>query len=125
MIISEGNVIISLDEHISSIVITEDSVLIVCKNSKYALFSMDGTQITEHKFSSITYETNNRYAVVENKVKGHIDSLGNYIESSAVSITDDGITIFVIMDKYGLRYSNGEIIIPAEYASIKFLEGNC
>ena len=121
----EGNVVFSLDEHISSIVITEDSVLIVCKNlivRKYALYSIDGGQITEHKFSSITFETNNRYAVVEKKVKGHIDSLGNYIESSAESITDDGITIFVIMEKYGLRYSNGEIILPAEYSSIKYLK---
>ena len=118
----EGNVILSLDEHISSIVITEDSVLIVCRNDKYALYSINGDQITEHKFSTITYETNNCYAVVEGKVKGHIDSLGNYIESSAESITDDGITIFVIMEKYGLRYTNGEIIIPAEYTSIKFLK---
>ena len=119
---SKGNVILSMDEHISSIVITEESVLIVCKNSKYALYSMDGTQITGYKFSSITYETNNRYAVVKNKVKGHIDSLGNCIESFAKSITDDGITIFVIMEKYGLRYSNGEIIMPAEYTSIKLLK---
>lgn len=118
----EGNVILSLEEHISSIVITEDSVLIVCRNDKYALYSINGDQITEHKFSAITYETNNCYAVVEGKVKGHIDSLGNYIESSAESITDDGITIFVIMEKYGLRYTNGEIIIPAEYTSIKFLK---
>ena len=118
----EGNVILSLDEHISSLLITEDSVLILCRNSKYALYSIDGAQITDQKFSSITYETNNRYAVVENKVEGHIDSLGNYIESSAESITDDGITIFVIMGKYGLRYSHGDIIIPAEYTSIKFLK---
>ena len=121
----EGNVVFSLDEHFSSIVITEDSVLIVSKTliaRKYALYSIDGRQITEHKFSSITFETNNRYAVVEKKVKGHIDSLGNYIESSAESITDDGITIFVIMEKYGLRYSNGEIILPAEYSSIKYLK---
>lgn len=118
----EGNVILSLEEHISSIVITEDSVLIVCRNDKYALYSINGDQITEHKFSTITYETNNCYAVVEGKVKGHIDSLGNYIESSAESITDDGITIFVIMEKYGLRYTNGEIILPAEYSSIKYLK---
>lgn len=96
--------------------------MIVCRNDKYALYSINGDQITEHKFSAITYETNNCYAVVEGKVKGHIDSLGNYIESSAESITDDGITIFVIMEKYGLRYTNGEIIIPAEYTSIKFLK---
>lgn len=118
----EGNVIISLEEHISSIVITEDPVLIVCRNDKYALYSINGVQITEHKFSTITYKTNNCYAVVEGKIKGHIDSLGNYIESSAESITDDGITIFVIMEKYGLRYTNGEIIIPAEYTSIKILK---
>ncbi len=118
---SEGNVIISLDEHISSIVFTEDSVLIVCRNSKYALYSIDGVQITEHKFSSITYETNNRYAIVENNVEGYIDALGNYIESSAISITDDGITIFVIMEKYGLRDSSGNIIIPTEYTSISYL----
>ena len=118
----EGNVIFSLDEHISNVVFTDDSVLIVCRNSKYALYSIGGGKITEHKFSSITYETNNRYEVVENKVKGHIDSHGNYIESSAKSITDDGIAIFVIMEKYGLRYSTGEIIIPAEFTSIKFLK---
>lgn len=118
---SEGNVIISLDEHISSIVFTEDSVLIVCRNSKYALYSIDGVQITEHRFSSITYETNNRYAIVENNVEGYIDALGNYIESSAISITDDGITIFVIMGKYGLRDSYGNIIIPTEYTSISYL----
>ncbi len=95
--------------------------MIVCKNSEYALYSIRGIQITEHKFSSITYKTNNRYAVVENNVAGHIDSLGNYIESSAISITDDGITIFVIMGKYGLRDSDGNIIIPSEYNSISYL----
>lgn len=117
----EGNVIFSLEEHISSIDFTEDSGLIVCKNGKYALYSIDGTKRTEYKFSSIKYETNNRYAVVENNVKGHIDSLGNYIESSAVSITDDGITIFVIMDKYGLRDSDGNIIMPSKFTSISYL----
>lgn len=117
----EGNVIFSLEEHISSIDFTEDSTLIVCRNCKYALYSIDGTKRTEYKFSSITYETNNRYAVVENNIKGHIDSHGNYIESSAVSITDDGITIFVIMGKYGLRDSDGNIIMPSKYTSISYL----
>lgn len=117
----EGNVIFSLEEHFSSIDFTDDSMLIVCKNSKYALYSIDGKQRTRHKFSSITYETNNRYAVVMNNIEGYIDSLGNYIESSAVSVTDDGITIFVIMGKYGLRDSNGNIIISPEYASISYL----
>lgn len=118
---SKGKVIFSLEEHISSIDFTKDSVLIVCKNNKYALYSIDGIQRTEYKFSSIAYETNNRYAVVKNNVNGHIDSLGDYIESSAVPITNDGITIFVIMEKYGLRDSDGNIIIPPKYTSISYL----
>lgn len=118
---SEGNVILSLDDHISSIVLTEDSLMIVCKENKYALYTTEGIQITEHKFLSIVYETNNRYAVVEDGVKGHIDALGNYIESTAVSITDDGISIFIKMEKYGLRGTEGDIIIPSKYTHISYL----
>ena len=120
----KGNVIFSFDDHISNIVITEDSVWIVCKDSRYALYSIDGNQITEYKFSSITFETTNRYVVIENNVEGHIDSYGKYVESSAESIPNSEVSIFVIMGKYGLRYSNGDIIIPPEYTSIKFLKEN-
>ena len=121
---SEGNVIFSLDEHISSIAFTGDSILIICNNNKYALYSIDGKQITEYKFTSILYEAKNRYAIVENNVHGHIDSQGNYIESSVKAITDAGIVIFVIKEKYGLRCSNGEVIIPADYTLITFLKEN-
>lgn len=38
-------------------------------SNNYALFSIDGRQITPHIFSSITYESINRYAVVENNIK--------------------------------------------------------
>ncbi len=118
---SKGNVILPLKEHFSAIEFIGYEVVKVCRDNKYALYSTKGIKITEHKFTSITYETNNRYEVVENNIKGYIDSHGNYIESSAVPITKEGITIFVKMENYGLRDANGNIIIPSEYACIEYL----
>lgn len=92
------------------------------QNKKYALYSTTGEQITSHKFSSITFETTNRYAVIENKIKGYIDSKGNYIETSTVPIMENEAIIFVIMEKYGLKNSDGESIIPAKYSSIVYLD---
>ena len=93
-------------------------------SKKYALFSIDGRQITGHHFSSITYEANDRYAVVEDNIKGHIDSQGQYIESSSVSINEDGISIFVKREKYGLKDSKGNTLIPPNYSSIVYLVRN-
>jgi len=93
-------------------------------SNNYALFSIDGRQITPHLFSSITYESINRYAVVENNIKGHIDSQGQYIESSSVFINEDGISIFVKREKYGLKDSVGNTLIPPNYSSIVYLVRN-
>lgn len=93
-------------------------------SNNYALFSIDGRQITPHIFSSITYESINRYAVVENNIKGHIDSQGQYIESSSVFINEDGISIFVKREKYGLKDSVGNTLIPPNYSSIVYLVRN-
>jgi hypothetical protein len=91
---------------------------------KYALFSIDGRQLTSHQFSTITYEANDRYAVVEDNIKGHINSQGQYIESSSVSITEDGLSVFVKREKYGLKDSNGSTLIPPNYSSIVYLVRN-
>ncbi|MEE3416075.1 MAG: DUF6035 family protein [Prevotella sp.] len=93
-------------------------------SEKYALFSIDGRQITSHQFSSITYEANDRYAVVEDNIKGHINSQGQYIESSSVPITEDGLSVFVKREKYGLKDSNGNTLIPPNYSSIVYLVRN-
>ena len=93
-------------------------------SKKYALFSIDGRQITSHQFSSITYEANDRYAVVEDNIKGHINSQGQYIESSSVPITEDGLSVFVKREKYGLKDSNGNTLIPPNYSSIVYLVRN-
>lgn len=120
---ANGNIILSLEEHFSSIEF-EGTLIKACKDNKYALYSTVGVQITKHKFSSITYETTNRYAVVEDNIKGHIDSQGNYLETSAVPLREDGTFVFVIMEKYGLRDSAGKIIIPSEFTSINYLDRN-
>ena len=93
-------------------------------SKKYALFSIDGRQITGYRFSSIAYETNDRYAVVEDNIKGHIDSQGNYIESSSFLITQDGISIFEMREKYGLKDSDGATLIQPIYSSIVYLVRN-
>ncbi len=59
--------------------------------------------------------------MVEDNIEGYIDSQGNYIETSSDTIAQDGTTIFVFREKYGLRSAVGNIIIPAEYSSIKYL----
>lgn len=120
---SDGNVILSLDKHFSSIELTEDGSVKACLNKKYALYNTDGIRITEHEFSSITYETNDRYAVVKDGINGHINSSGNYIESSTIYIAEIRMFIFVVMAKYGLRASNGDIIIPPICSSIDYLVG--
>ena len=90
----------------------------------YALFSTDGRQITSHLFSSITYEENDRYAVIEDNIKGHINSDGKYIESSSVPINEDGISIFELRAKFGLKDSSGNTILKPEYSSIDYLVRN-
>lgn len=119
---SEGNVILPLEGHFSDIKIIENNIIKVCKDDKYALYTTKGEKITEYRFSSVTFESNNRYAIVENDIKGHIDSRGNYVASSSSSITEDGTAIIVIMNKYGLSDFQGNIIIPAEYRLIKHLK---
>ena len=120
---SDGNVILSLEEHFSSIELTEDGLVKVCINNKYALYNTDGSRITEHEFSSITYESHDRYAIVKDGINGHINSLGNYIESSSTYIEEIGVIIFVTMAKYGLRVSDGNIIIQPMFSSIDYLVG--
>lgn len=118
---NNGNTIFSLDEHLSSIEFIEGNLIKICKNNKYALCSLSGISITELKFTSISFESTNRYAVVEDQIEGYIDSEGNYIETSSTTIAEDGTTIFVLMGKYGLRNTNGNIIIQAQYSSIDYL----
>ena len=109
--------------------VVDNSHFIASKESQmgyytYALFSIDGRQLTSHQFSTITYEANDRYAVVEDNIKGHINSQGQYIESSSVSITEDGLSVFVKREKYGLKDSNGSTLIPPNYSSIVYLVRN-
>lgn len=118
---SEGNEILSLKEHFSKVELLEGQVMVACKNNLYALYSTTGKQITEYKFSSVIYDSTNRYAVIQDKRNGFIDLQGNYMESSALPINTEEKFIFVIMERYGLRNANKEIIIPAEYVNIKYL----
>ncbi|MBO5815399.1 MAG: WG repeat-containing protein [Bacteroidales bacterium] len=118
---TSGKVIVSLDDHMKSIEFIGDARIKACKNGGYALYTMDGNAVTEHKFSSIIYESEDRYAVIEDNIKGHIDSHGNYVETSAVPIAEHGVVIFVIREKFGLRGLDGGIIIPAQHSDIKYL----
>lgn len=121
---SNGNVICALEEHFSSIEFMDENILKICKNGKYALYAINGSPITEHKFSSISYEGANRYMVFEDGIKGYVNSQGDYIATSIVSIAENGSEIFILREKYGLRSVDGNVILPAEYSSIKFIEGN-
>lgn len=47
--------------------------------------------------------------------------MDNYIESSTTFIAEVGMSIFVIMAKYGIRVSGGNIIMPPIYSSIDYL----
>ena len=120
----DGNVICALEEHFSSIEFMDENRLKICKNGKYALYAINGTPITEHRFSSISYEEANRYKVFEDGIKGYINSHGDYIETSILSIAEDGSVIFILREKYGLRKTDGKVILPAEFSSIEFIEGN-
>ena len=120
---SDGNVIIPLTEHNTSIDYLDSSRIKVCNNKSWALYTINGQKVTDFKFSSITFDSDNKYAVTENGIDGHIDSNGNYVESQTF-ITDDGHTIFVIMGKYGLKDMDGRIIISANYNSIEYLNHN-
>ena len=108
----------------SHFIASKESQMGYYTHKNYALFSIDGRQITSHQFSSITYEDNDRYAVVEDNIKGHINSQGQYIESSSVSITEDGLSVFIKREKYGLKDSNGNTLIPPNYSSIVYLVRN-
>lgn len=121
---SNGNVICALEEHFSSIEFMDENLLKICKNGKFALYAINGSPITEHKFSSISYEGANRYMVFENGIKGYVNSQGDYIATSIVTIAENGSEIFILREKYGLRSVDGNVILPAEYSSIKFIEGN-
>lgn len=118
---TEGNTIIPLSDHFSSIDYLDSSIISVCKNKTWALYTINGQQLTDFKFASIRFESEGKYCVTEGNIVGHIDSDGNYIESQLIT-TKDGNNIFVIMEKYGLKDFNGQIVISPDYCSIEYLE---
>lgn len=78
--------------------------------------------MTDFKFSALRYEDDNRYAVTEGNVKGHIDGRGNYVASMS-ALTTDGHKIFVLMEKYGLKALDGAEIMAPTYQKIEDLGG--
>lgn len=93
----------------------------ICKDDKYALYSIDGKKLTEHIFSSITLKETNRYLA---KTKSHnqiINAQGHFIIRSS---QDGRLDIVFYENRYGLTDTQGSIIIPLQYMNICFLYRN-
>ena len=75
----KGNVLLSLDQKFTDIVLLNSSYIKVFKDSKYALFSIAGKRITNYKYSDISIHEDGGIYATRNNHTGQLDAEGKEI----------------------------------------------
>ena len=118
---ADGSVILSLDEHFSSIEFLEGALLKVCKQNKYALFSIKGETLTDFKYTDISCREDGSLQATRNNSVGGLDVNGNEIADVKT------FAVGYLKSSYG-DYSvfndADEIVIPTGYSKIEILDND-
>lgn len=116
---ADGSVILSLDEHFSSIEFLEGALLKVCKQNKYALFSIKGETLTDFKYTDISCKGDGSIQATRNNGVGGLDVNGNEIADVK---TFSGGYLRSSYGDYSVFNDADEIIIPTGYSKIEILD---
>lgn len=118
---ADGTVILSLDEHFSSIEFLEDTLLKVCKQNKYALFNIKGETLTDFKYTDILCREDGTIQATRNNSVGGLDVNGNEIADVE---TFAGGYLKSSYGDYSVFNDVDEIIIPTGYSKIEILDND-
>lgn len=118
---ADGTVILSLDEHFSSIEFLGDTLLKVCKQDKYALFSIKGETLTDFKYTDILCREDGTIQATRNNSVGCLDVNGNEIADVK---TFAGGYLKSSYGDYSVFNDVDEIIIPTGYSKIEILDND-
>ena len=115
----KGNVLLSLDQKFTDIVLLNSSYIKVCKDSKYALFSIAGKRITNHKYSDISIHEDGGIYAIRNNHTGRLDIDGKEIPELEAF---DGGYLHSCFGEYSILDESKEKIIFAGYSQIELLD---
>ncbi|MDY5666721.1 MAG: WG repeat-containing protein, partial [Alloprevotella sp.] len=118
---ADGTVILSLSEHYSSIEFIKDTLLKVCKQNKYALFSIKGETLTDFKYTDILCREDGTIQATRNNIVGRLDANGNEIADVE---TFAGGYLKSLYGDYSVFNDVDEIIIPTGYSKIEILDND-
>lgn len=110
-----------MDEHFSSIEFLGDTLLKVCKQNKYALFSIKGETLTDFKYTDILCREDGTIQATRNNSVGCLDVNGNEIADVK---TFAGGYLKSSYGDYSVFNDVGEIIIPTGYSKIEILDND-
>lgn len=102
-----------MDEHFSSIEFLGDTLLKVCKQNKYALFSIKGETLTDFKYTDILCREDGTIQATRNNSVGCLDANGNEIADVK---TFAGGYLKSSYGDYSVFNDVGEIVIPTGYS---------
>lgn len=115
----KGNILLSLDQKFTDIVLLNNSYLKVCKDSKYALFSISGKRITNNKYSEISIHDDGDIYAMRNNHTGRLGIDGKEIPELEVF---DGGYLRSCFGEYSILDESKEKIIFAGYSKIELLD---
>jgi hypothetical protein len=105
-----------------------DARAVVVRNGKYGYIDMFGTEVIPCRYEKAgDFSGGYAYVVDSSKKYGYIDYSGNKLTECIydwVESFDHGTARVSLNGKFGLRSSDGKMLLPAEYTSISpFVEG--
>lgn len=118
---ANGTVILSLEEHFSSIEFLNGDLIKVCKQNKYALFNIKGESLTDFKYTDISCREDGSIQATRNNNVGGLDVNGN--EIADVKPFAGGYLKSSYGD-YSVFNDAEEIIIPTGYSRIEILDND-
>ncbi|MBO5186038.1 MAG: WG repeat-containing protein [Prevotella sp.] len=118
---ADGTVILSLGEHFSNIEFLADTLLKVCKQNKYALFSIKGETLTDFKYTDILCKEDGSIQATRNSSVGGLDINGNEIADVE---TFAGGYLRSSYGDYSVFNDADEILIPTGYSKIEILDND-
>jgi hypothetical protein len=96
-------------------------LLVVKKDYSVALFDINGNQLTEFKYSSITCTEDGSVQATRNNNIGGIDDAGNEIPNVKHF---NGGRLLSSFDTYSVVNEDNEVIIPSGYSKIELLDND-
>ena len=114
---TNGNNIISLDNHYTNICNLDNNYLKVLLGDKYALFRITGEKLTDFKYTELESENGSVFAT-RNKRREKLDANGSEIVHKQMV---NGGAICNAFGEYYVVNDSDEIVIPVKYKKIRLV----